>query len=470
MSRSSFPNYVRELRWRLQNARNPYPIVEDMFEGLHDQQGKINASAARILGQTVQIHQLERALDEKQRQLDRMGHTKEREFCYVSVLVDGTCMHFLNELLWKGFDGGNQAVYLLARETLKYLRAKDPSLDNETTCRILVCANEDELQPLYGASLLTAFIRGFNSNRLANFVDVGGGHEKVEDKLHTVLRHDYNNKHCRHVVFCGSGNDKHAGILFRFRGDPAITLVEGKFFPPGMRVVANIFDTTKFNDVFMTPVPQTSNEAAALDSVSPDGAPQPSSLNPSHPVKGQSFPLGMRTVAGASDTTKLNNGFMSPVPQTSNEAAPLDSVSPDRAPQPSSLNPYSTVEKVEDHFRVHLNGQDQRVDSIIPHSEKNTLSLLRGRKLCNEFILLGVCQAKETDRCRCIHRDVAWTRQQKLDILYISRLRCCALGFDCRKPKCIRGHRCPFGDKCKKARCAFTAEMHIVDCNIYKTL
>jgi hypothetical protein len=84
----------------------------------------------------------------------------------------------------KGFDGGAEAASLLAQEAQNYLGGIEPKVVQDTTCRILVCANVDQLEPLYSTSCTTEFIRGFNSDPLANFVDVGGTRENTEAKLH----------------------------------------------------------------------------------------------------------------------------------------------------------------------------------------------------------------------------------------------------------------------------------------------
>jgi hypothetical protein len=216
-----------------------------------------------------------------------------------------------------------------------------------------------------------------------------------------ALRNDFGNHHCRHVVFCGSGNDNHAAILWRFKGAPAILLVEGRPFPPGMSTVARTFKTVKFNKVLMS-----------LD-------------------------------------------FLPPETPTSGKGQP------------------DPVDRVGEHLRVHLNRNGQRVDSRITYSARDTLNLLMVRKLCREFIIRGVCQGQQNGRCKYTHRDSGSNRQQQLDMLHLSRSRCCSAGLDCRDPECLCGHRCPYGDECnknKKAECSFSPDMHVVDCNIMKTL
>jgi hypothetical protein len=317
----------------------------------------------------------------------------------------------------KGFDGGAEAASLLAQEVQNYLGPIDPRAVQDTSCRILLCANVDQLEPLYSTSRTTEFIRGFNSNLLANFVDVGGTRENAEAKLHgmypglppvsgvltidtAALRNDFGNYHCRHVVFCGSGNDNHAAILWRFKGAPAISLVEGRPFPPGMRTVARTFKTVKFNKVFMSP------------------------------------------------------DFL-----------------PSETPTSGEGQPDPPVDRVEEHLRVHLNRNGQRVDSRIAYSANDTLNLLMIRKMCRDSIIRGVCQGQQNGRCKYTHRDSGWNRQQQLDMLHISRSRCCSAGLDCRTPECLYGHRCPYGDECnRKEKCPFPPEMHVVDCNIMKTL
>jgi hypothetical protein len=96
----------------------------------------------------------------------------------------------------KGFDGGAEAASLLAQDVQNYLGGIDPKAVQDTSCRILVCANVRQLEPLYSTSRTIEFIQGFNSNPLAKFVDVGGTRENAEAKLHGMY------PACRQYLTC----------------------------------------------------------------------------------------------------------------------------------------------------------------------------------------------------------------------------------------------------------------------------
>ncbi|KAL3449161.1 hypothetical protein BJX65DRAFT_306226 [Aspergillus insuetus] len=368
MCKAELEALKRHFRHDLLNGAEPYPIIEELSRIMDIEQEERESTATVVETHKAKMRRLEALVEDKSRMIDRLNQARAGKFCYVSVLVDRPQSGPRNLL--------------------------------PDTCVILVCANVDQLEPLYSTSRTTEFVRGFNSNPLAKFVDVGGTRENAEAKLHAALRNNFGNYHCRHVVFCGSGNDNHAAILWRLNGAPAISLVEGRPFPPGMSTVARTFKTVKFNKVFM----------------SPDFLPQET------PTSGEG-------------------------------------------------EPDLPVDRVEEHVRVHLNRNGQRVDSLIAHSAKDTLNLLMSRKLCRDSIIRGVCQGQGNGRCNYIHGDSGWSRQQQLDMLHISRSRCCFAGLDCRNPECLYGHRCPYGDECKKkAKCSFPPGMHVVDCNIMKTL
>ncbi|KAL2784807.1 hypothetical protein BJX66DRAFT_343680 [Aspergillus keveii] len=254
MCRAALEALKRDFRNQLRNKANPYPMMEELFRDMDIEQEQRENAAAYAETQRAEIRRLEAAVEDGSRMIDRLNRARIRylkslfgtatgKFCYVSVLVDANHMHFLNDLVRKGVDGGAEAAPLLAQDVQNYLGGIDPKAVQDTSCRILVCANVGQLEPLYSTSRTIEFIQGFNSNPLANFVDVGG----------QAAWNDFGNHHCRHVVFCGSGNDNHAAILWRFKRAPAISLVEGRPFPPGMSTVARAFKTVKFNEVFMSP-------------------------------------------------------------------------------------------------------------------------------------------------------------------------------------------------------------------------
>jgi hypothetical protein len=144
--------------------------------------------------------QFERAKDEsdlhyerfKQCELelrDLMKAIKRSEF--VSVLIDGDCMNFLDDFVVKGDQGGGEAAQALKNAVLRHLDHILPDRDPNTKVIVRVYANLKGLIRPYldndiiaDPVILEAFVRGFNMyDPLFDFVDAGNGKECADEKL-----------------------------------------------------------------------------------------------------------------------------------------------------------------------------------------------------------------------------------------------------------------------------------------------
>ena len=104
-----------------------------------------------------------------------------------------------------------------------------------------------------------------------------------------------------------------------------------------------------------------------------------------------------------------------------------------------------------------INGQ--RVDSTLKPSP-SLVALLKPRKLCNQYHLLGPCPYHY-----CTHEHGDRLKEKELEALrYISRLTACSNGLACDDKYCIAGHKCP-QNPCFRQDCRFR-EMHGVDTKI----
>ncbi|KAH8800777.1 CCCH zinc finger DNA binding protein [Xylogone sp. PMI_703] len=88
---------------------------------------------------------------------------------FVSVLVDGDCMQFRDDLVQQGEDGGREAARLFKCAVKEHIKDKIPNLAHSTQILIRVYANTKGLAKTYRdanivseLSSLEVFIRGFN--------------------------------------------------------------------------------------------------------------------------------------------------------------------------------------------------------------------------------------------------------------------------------------------------------------------
>jgi hypothetical protein len=92
--------------------------------------------------------------------------------------------------------------------------------------------------------------------------------------------------------------------------------------------------------------------------------------------------------------------------------------------------------------------------------------MLKGRKLCNKFHLLGSCPYGSN----CTHKHgPALSASEITDLTYIARLSVCQNGIFCHDVACVCGHRCP-RENCSGQGCKFPDSMHGVDTAIVKTI
>ncbi|KAL2828341.1 CCCH zinc finger DNA binding protein [Aspergillus pseudoustus] len=348
---------------------------------------------------------------------------------YVSVLVDGDGMNFLEELIRDGSNGGREAARRLSKSVEEHVQKVDPKIDPNTIYRIRVYANVEGLAKAYCEANtlradqdLRAFVRGFNMERtLCDFVDAGNGKECADAKLQAHLAQDMADVHCRRVVFCASADNGYARpeFLGRHRGSDRITLVEGPRFANEMRQLADDFETTAFETVFMSKKLKAARKVSfgEMSTITPPSTP---------PTK---------NYASAARTT------------------PVEPTAPITAPTNRTINPSLTV---------CVNAAGQRVDRPLKTSSNATINALKRKKLCNHHHILGKCPYSS-----CSHdHGPAISAQQRIDLISIARLCVCfSGGLWCGDPNCICGHRCPW-DNCNVKECRFPKEMHGVDTKI----
>jgi hypothetical protein len=226
--------------------------------------------------------------------------------------------------------------------------------------------------------------------------------------------------HCQRVVFCASADNGYArpDFLGRHRGSRRISLVEGPPFASEMRQLAEDFETSTFERVFMSrklkPARKVSfGEATAIT--------PPRTPTPNYASAAKTPPLPLSTALATAPTSHTPKGSLP----------------------------------------IAFNAKGHRVDRPVRTSSKDTVNTLKRKKLCNPFHILGSCPYNN-----CSHKHgLALSAQERLDLISIARLCVCFNGLSCEDPKCICGHRCPW-DNCTGKDCRFPEDMHRVDTKI----
>jgi hypothetical protein len=151
------------------------------------------------------------AMDDKEKQLERAKYESDLHYerskqyeqkfhkmmketnrsKFVSVLIDGDGMNFLDDFVGKGDQGGLDAAQALKNAVLKHLDSILPDRDPNTKVIVRVYANLKGLIRPYRDNdiiadpiILEAFVRGFNKyDPFFDFVDAGSGKECADEKL-----------------------------------------------------------------------------------------------------------------------------------------------------------------------------------------------------------------------------------------------------------------------------------------------
>ncbi|PLN85267.1 CCCH zinc finger DNA binding protein [Aspergillus taichungensis] len=373
-------------------------------------------------------------LNKENRRIENDLHCMRREqakLSFVSVLVDGDGMNFREQYVQGGQTGGHDAARRLIQAVEAHLQGVDPGAPSNIRYRVYVYANVEGLTKAYhDAEVLTAdesltsFIQGFNkADELCNFVDAGNGKECADVKLRAHFKQNIVDVHCRRIVFCASADNGYARILGPHRGLKHISLVKGPPFAHEMKELAADFETTSFDDIFLS-----------------------SKLRPNRRV---------------SFGSQVQHTFLTPPQTPTPNYASAAKSTPTPPPPTSSTHPLSPRPSRAS-LPVCLNVRGQRVDRPVQYSSKGNVDSLKRKKMCNRYHLLGSCPYGDS----CTHKHGPALKSQDLtDLAYLARLLPCYNDLYCRDVECISGHCCP-RDNCSDPGCRFPDSMHSVDTTI----
>ncbi|KAI9847009.1 MAG: hypothetical protein M1837_003365 [Sclerophora amabilis] len=364
---------------------------------------------------------------------------------FVLVLIDGDGMIFENSLLQSAERGGKDAAGLLQSAVKDYLHREFHDLPSDCKIVVRVYANVKGLaETCYKAgivdkpSMVEEFARGFTRSRhLFDFIDVGSGKDRADDKLSEVFKLHLYDCHCRQLIFGCSHDNGYARLLEEFTTDTScasrISLLEGVPFERELYGLRYHFKTTQFDSLFRT---------TKIELQKPTQAVPARSLNNGHSPMAPSQP-SPSTWATAAASVPLTT----PPPQT-----------------PPSNQPFSTASDAS--LTVPRNRYGQRIDPEVKY-DKSEVQRIKGLKMCNVHVLRGDCPYGSG----CVHgHDYKPTPMELSTLRHVTRQQPCRFGTECEDAKCMYGHRC-LGNPCAfiyTGGCRFPQEMHNVDTTVVK--
>lgn len=418
-----------EQRWeRLKEAdAGKQKLVEDLISEVTRLTGSLEGITNRLQRQDdlsemyhKRCRDAEYQLQSKQRQMDSNA--------FISVVIDGDCMNFLDHIVKDIESGGRMAAQLLRDAVLEYIRVKFPCLPQDLEVVVKVYGNMKGLCRLYcDAKILDQredfenFVRAFNmSHPSCDFIDAGNGKECSDDKIRGVFKLHVGDVHCKHIIFGGSADNGYARMLAPYTGNDnfsrRITMLEGPPFAQELSQLVHKFRTYSFPTVFRdTKIPP---RRVSFSTTPPSStSPKPGSWASAVAVGAMAASTSEKI---AVDSQRIN-GFKSSIPR---------------------------------------NSKGQRVDPPLSVSQ-SLVNIVKAKKLCNFHHLAGHCPFGI-----CKHEHGAKLGEKELTALrYVARMAPCRWGLDCEDEDCFAGHQCKPA-YCHGDECRFPSEMHNVDTKI----
>ncbi|KAL1999242.1 hypothetical protein VTN02DRAFT_4831 [Thermoascus thermophilus] len=430
-------------------------LIEDLLRRVSEleeayKREKLDHERETRFNRDIQIHEME-LMD----QIARIKTIMDRE-PFVIVFLDGDGMIFQDSFLQQGEQGGKDAANQLWASLREYVTRNLPSVSSPKIIT-RIYANVKGLADacfkagiVNKASLVEDFVRGFNGSRLLfDFVDVGTGKDRADDKIAETFKLHLYNCHC-HQIFLGCSHDNgYARLLEETLADREligrISLIEGIPFERELESIKSAYRITKFPDLFrtskITTTSPTSRKGSPLATPSPNQ--NPATLT--------------RTSTNTSSSTSAAQSWASLT--ASSSPGDLNLVT---SSKPSSPAPQPKV--------VERNKYGQRVDRLdFKNIPKEELARIKKMKLCNLYFLIGDCP-----NVNCYHdHSYKLTKNERVILQAVARMTPCRYGLDCDDPSCIYGHRCPQSEVGKKdcfwgANCRFDESAHGIDTTVVK--
>ncbi|KAH5423332.1 hypothetical protein HBI23_199180 [Parastagonospora nodorum] len=420
---------------------------------------------------------------------------------FVMVLVDGDGMIFEDQYLQQGEAGGRRAASQLYAAVQEYVETEvsDVPLGIRIVCRMYanvrglgdVLVRKGIIEHI---GLFEDFVRGFTRGKtLFDFVDVGTGKDRADEKIIESFKMFSQDYHCRRLLFGCSHDNGYARSLEECSDRPDVVsktvLLEG--VPFEKELVPLPYSTKKFKNLFreskiVLPGAYNYSQPTAAHG-SPPSIHQTYNMLSGLPTR---FPAPTRTPclmdSPIPNTAALANAGMPRTPSSSTLASDGGAAvkqtntwaSMAAAPAPPKTEESPVYKPMFREEAIVRNRGGQRIDPSTKNYDKVEVDRVKKMKLCNVHFLRNSCPFGDT----CSHEHSPKPNSTELETLrLVARMAPCMSGSGCQDIKCIYGHRCPappsrthhskgtksciFGEACK-----FPPELHDIDMTVVKTL
>lgn len=440
-------------------------LIEELLRRVDEltdefQQEKLDHDRESHFNRDVQLQQIQ--LRDK---LQRYEALMDRD-AFILVLIDGDGMIFDDRLLQNGETGGREAAGLLWNEVMAHFHAgKGLPSDVKVVTRMYanlkglgdVCKKSGIIST---PSTIEDFARGFTgSKQLFDFVDVGVGKDRADEKISEMFKLHLYDTHCRRILFGCSHDNGYARLLEDVADSnvrKAITLLEGVPFERELYQLKSAYQTTRFEGLFRTSKINIYNQQYPQPAGLPPPGLTPPQVQQAQQITGlppyqPSYQLGLVRTLSTSPSATLNPA--APSWASAAMTPPTQTASPPPTPQMSA-----NVIK-----QVLRNRYGQRIDPIVSY-DPNEVKRIKKLKMCNVHFLRDDCPYEP-----CTHDHYYKPNKNEIATLkYVSRMTPCKFGSECDDLKCIYGHRCPNDVEGKKdcrwgENCRFERELHGLD-------
>jgi hypothetical protein len=375
--------------------------------------------------------------ESRNRDLSTDNHHLKNNNPFVVVLIDGDCCLFKETFIRQGVEGGKKAAYALRTAILE--QCGDFAGNMEVIAKVY--ANLGGLAKamrrngcLEAEETLKEFTIGFTQGKATfDFVDVGHGKERADNKIKETAKWNLRNYNCKQILLGISHDAGYAPFLDELFQDESkkrrVTVVEG--VPTVRELVSTGVNIMNFNDeIFRSEKlvdkgalrtntsPVTATAPSNTLATSNGNIPTPASSTTSTPANATASYAGAIGAQGASPPPKITLPIQ-PKPVKANARASATPKQPAWNPGPRGLDPPIKVSPAA-------------LESIKKRKDNN--------KLCNNHYLRGPCSKGEA--C-CFEHKYKPSRDEIDAIAHLARLNPCTSGQDCDVDDCIYGHHCP---------------------------
>ncbi|KAL2256218.1 hypothetical protein VTK26DRAFT_2010 [Humicola hyalothermophila] len=401
-----------------------------------------------------ELQQRLQELDAQRETIIQDNHYLKNTNPYVIVLIDGDCLLFKEEFVRQGIEGGKKAAYALRAAILEQCGAHAKGV--EVIAKIYanlagLCKAMRRDGCLTNESDLKDFTLGFTQAKASfDFVDVGYGKERADNKIRETTKWHLRNSNCKQVILGISHDAGYAPFIDELFQDSQlrirVTVLEG--IPTVRELTSTGVNILNLNDGLF-------RSEKLVDRGTPDAGVQ----SVSYEVKAMTT-----SVTSASTSTPATSADSTPAPAVpaTYARAIKTATPPPRVILPLQLKPATALAHPPQPKPAPWNPGPRGLDPPLKVSQAALDSLKKRRdhnKLCNNHYLRGPCS--KGNACMFEHRYKP-SRDELAAIAFLTRLNPCSNGQNCEVEDCIYGHHCPSvrDGVCAHPFCKFGKEDH----------